>query len=182
MGRRFLSFHICVIGDCFDLVCDAASPSTYRCHLEGLNGPRLIKSLKLKAITSSETSRTAPRGALSYTRRPESLKPIVLYVKLWRPCIQHCTMALPRGVGTFSDGKLSNKLCVCMCVRVIVETEHSQDWVKTCLNILYCPVLPFWSLPEKFAFSRFVWNRYVYKEDSVFWKLKENVLFFLPVT
>jgi hypothetical protein len=77
-------------------------------------------------------------------------------------------------------------LCVCMCVRVIAETEHSQDWIKTCLNcnMLYCPILPFWSLPEKFAFSSFFFflNRYVHKEDSVFWKLKENVLFFLLVT
>lgn len=39
MWHGFLRFHICVIG-----VCDAASLSEYRCHLQDLNGLRLIKS------------------------------------------------------------------------------------------------------------------------------------------
>jgi hypothetical protein len=124
---------------------------------------------------------------LSSTRRPDSSKPIGLYVTLWRPYIWHYTMAMPRVDGIFSDGKLSNEcvcVCVCMCmfIRVIAETAHSQDWIKTFLNcnMLYCPILPFWSLPEKCVFDRFVWNRYVYKEGSVFWKLKEKCLIFPP--
>jgi hypothetical protein len=121
MGCRFLVFHICVNGDCFDLVCDAASPSADHCHLQGLSGSRLIKSLKVKAISFSETSRTAPNDSLSYTRRPESSKPIRLYddlafsIALWL-----CPEVLEHSQ---TENCLIN-VCVCVCARARLSLQR----------------------------------------------------------